>query len=557
MLEASLDFKTLFEQRYPTLSIKEGDLLRGTVVDVRRDVVLVDVGFKSEGLIPIEEFRTLDGGVEVKPGDVVEVVVENMENPNGVMELSKERADAIKSWDRVEQVFEADQPIDGLIANKIKGGMSVNLGGIKAFLPGSQIDLKPVKSLDKLIGQKLQFKILKLNKAKGNIVLSRRVLLEQERESQKRELLKNIREGQVVKGVVKNITDYGAFVDLGGVDGLLHITDVSWARITHPSEVLKVGEEIEVVVLKYDNDNAKVSLGFKQLQSDPWENVNQKFTPGEQIKGKIVNVTDYGVFVELAEGIEGLVHISELTWKKNVKHPSKLVKVGDVVEAVILDVDSPNKRISLGVKQLEVNPWIGLETKYPAGTHVKGVVRNLTDFGAFIGIEGEEIDGLIHISDLSWDRNIKHPSDILKKGDSIEAIVLSVDKENERFALGYKQLSNDPWETFKNEHPAGQLIKGKVIEIQPKGVILELGENITGFLGFHEHVSENEEDAKKALELGKEVETGIKKFDDKLRKVMLSTKSYKKAQEKQDVKEFMKKQGSSKVTLGDAFKQAQ
>lgn len=548
------DFKTLFEEQYKGLDIKEGTVLKGTIVAIRRDSVMVDVGFKSEGLINAEEFRNFDGEVTVKPGDSVDVVLEHLEDPKGNMILSKERADALKSWDRVSQVFEGDETIDGVIVNKIKGGMSVNLGGIKAFLPGSQIDLKPVKSLDKLIGQKYRFKILKLNKAKGNIVLSRRVVLEDERQTQKVQLLENLREGQVVKGVVKNITDYGAFVDLGGVDGLLHITDLSWGRVGHPSEVINVGQEIEVVVLKYEAGSEKVSLGFKQLQADPWKDVEEKYSVGHRLKGKVVNIADYGVFVEIEPGIEGLVHVSELTWSKKVKHPSKMVKQGEEIETVILDINAENRRISLGVKQLGPNPWHHLEEKFPSGTRIHGVVRNVTDFGVFVGIEGEEIDGLVHISDLAWDKNINHPSEMFKKGDEVEVIVLSVDKTNERFALGIKQLADDPWDSSCKKYSIGKSVEGKITEIESKGVVVSLEGKFFGYIPDVDLSSEGKLDAKKTFKVGDSVTAMVKKHDDKNQRIMLSIKAQEKAEEKQALKEFKARQGDPTAKLKDAMK---
>lgn len=541
------DFKSLFEESAKRLDVKEGQLLNGTVVDIRRDFVMVDVGFKSEGLIPLEEFRNFDGQISVEAGDKIRVVVDQLEDANGLIVLSKERADAMESWDRVSQVFEQNATIEGLVVNKIKGGMSVNLGGIKAFLPASQIDLKPIKSLDKLINQKYQFKILKLNKAKGNIVLSRRSVLEEERVHQKKHLLENLKEGQVIKGVVKNITDYGAFVDLGGIDGLLHVTDLTWGRGGHPSEVLTVGQEIEVAVLKYDPATEKVSLGYKQLKPDPWEEVQDKFTPGERLKGRVVNITDYGVFVELADGIEGLVHVSELTWNKKIKHPSKVVKQGDTIEAVILDIDQPNRRISLGVKQLEPNPWDHLEQQYPVGTKVKGVVRNITDFGVFIGIEGEEIDGLVHISDLAWDKNVKHPSEVFQKGQEVEAVVLSVDKSNERFALGIKQLQEDPWDGVRKQYSIGATATGTITEVQPKGVIVALEGDMQGFIG-NSDLSQSKED-QPALKVGDSVTAQVKKLDERARRVILSVKSLEKKQEKEDMQAFLSKQGDATVKL--------
>ncbi|MBX7149959.1 30S ribosomal protein S1 [bacterium] len=548
------DFKTLFEESAKHMDVKEGGILKGVVVGLNRDNVMINVGFKSEGFVNKEEFRNFEGQIVVTPGDEIEVVVEQIEDANGVIVLSKERADALRSWDRVAEVFEKNGNIDGVVVNKIKGGMSVNLGGIKAFLPASQIDLKPVKSLDKLINQKYTFKILKLNKAKGNIVLSRRAILEVERESQKKDLLGNLREGQIVKGIVKNITDYGAFIDLGGIDGLLHITDISWGRVNHPSEVLKMGDEIEVAILKYDSDNEKVSLGLKQLQPDPWKDVDKQFTPGERVNGKIVNVTDYGVFVELAAGIEGLVHVSELTWSKKVKHPSKLVKVGDTVEAVILDVDGGNRRISLGVKQLEANPWNGLAERYTPGTKVKGTIRNITDFGVFLGIEGEDIDGLIHISDLTWDRDLKHPSDKFQKGQELEAIVLSVDKDNERFALGLKQLSDDPREATTRKFGVGRDVTGKVTDVDAKGVTVELEDGMQGHIGLSDLSAHERVDPKDKFKVGDTISAKVKKFDDRNNKVLLSVKAYEKDQEKANMRDFHAQQGDATVKLFDTLK---
>ena len=552
---ANQDFKTLFEKYCTqTIQIKEGEVLKGKVAAINRDLVLVDVGFKSEGQVALSEFIDLDGKPKVAVGDEVDVMVEEVEDEKGHIILSKERADALRSWDRVAQVYETDGIIDGVIVNKIKGGMSVNLGGIKAFLPGSQIDLKPVKSLDKLVGQKFSFKILKLNKLKGNIVLSRRTILEVERETQKKGLLENLKEGQIIKGCVKNITDYGAFVDLGGVDGLLHITDVTWGRINHPSEILKLGDEIDVAVLKFEAGCEKLSLGLKQLKPDPWDEVDQKFIVGEKVSGTVVNLVDYGVFVELADGIEGLVHVSELTWKKNIKHPSKLVNVGDKVEAVILDLDKANRRISLGVKQLEKNPWIGLEEKYPPQTRVKGVVRNVTDFGIFVGIQGEEIDGLVHISDLSWDKSGTHPSEFFKKGQEVEAIVLSVDKSNERFALGIKQLSESPADALYKKWPIGSLITKKIKEMQPKGIVVDLDDEYQGYIANNDLSHTHAQEVREKLKVGDEITAQIKKIDEKDHKVILSVKIYEKNQEKKDIKEFLSKQGDASVKLKDAFK---
>lgn len=551
----SEEFKTLFEESAKGFSLKEGDVLKGRIISLLRDQVMVDVGFKSEGLISKEEFRNFDGDVEANLGDEVDVMIENLEDKNGRIVLSKERADALRSWDHVEAVADGGGTIDGLIVNKIKGGMSVNLGGIKAFLPASQIDLKPVKSLDKLINKKFKFKILKLNKVKGNIVLSRRAVLEVERETLKKELLENIQEGQVVNGTVKNITDYGVFVDLGGVDGLLHITDMTWGRVNHPSEIFKLGQEIEVLITKYDAEKEKVSLGYKQLKDDPWNEVNSKFIPGQQIKGKVVSMTDYGAFLEIEDGIEGLVHLTELSWKK-IKHPSKVVKEGQELDAVILDIDKANRRLSLGVKQLEENPWKEIEEKYPAGTKVKGKVRNITDFGVFLGLDGEEVDGLIHISDLSWDKEIGHPSELVKKGDELEVIVLSVDKDNERFSLGLKQLVDNPWESIRQKYKAGAKIDTEVSELSDKGLYVKLeDEGITGFISNGDLSSLEKIKAKDKFKVGDKITAQVKKFDEKAKQVILSIRALEKSEEKANMKDFLSKQGNASATLADALKE--
>lgn len=536
------DFEKLLTQSLPPAN--PGELIKGTVVKILRDYVLVDIGFKSEGQIPIEEFRNLDGEVTLQPGESVDVVLESTEDDNGMVLLSKEKADALAVWDRLAEAETKGTFIEGVIVNKIKGGMVVNLGGVKAFLPGSQIDLKPVKSLDKLIGKKYTFKILKLNRPKGNVVVSRRAVLEQEREEAKTELLASLQEGQVVEGIVKNITDYGAFVDLGGIDGLLHITDISWGRIGHPSEVLQVGAKLNVLVLRYDEETKKVSLGLKQLTPDPWEKIDETYTPGTRVKGKVVNITDYGAFVELSPGVEGLVHISEMTWHKKAKHPSKIVNLGDMVEAVVLDIDVGTRRISLGMKQIEPNPWNELELKYPVGTRIQGEVKNITDFGLFVGIE-EGIDGLVHISDISWTKKIKHPSDLYKKGDKVEAVVLNVDKANERFSLGIKQLEEDPFAKIFNSCPVGKVVEGKVKSIENFGVIVDLGfEGVEGFIPTKELDRET-------AQIGASIEAEVIGQDEKERRIELSLKSYHKNAQKRHFDEFKAKQGEGKATLSD------
>lgn len=552
-VQASLDeFKNLFESQYGSLSIAQGDVVEGTVITKLRDYAILNIGFKSEGYVNIEEFRNLDGEIAVEPGQKVKVVVEELEDKNGNVVLSKEKADAVEAWNAVEKVFEEDSIIEGLVVNKVKGGLSVNLGGVKAFLPGSQIDLKPVKSLDKLIGHKYTFKILKLNKLKGNIVLSRRSILEAERETLRRDVLENIKEGQIIRGSVKNITDYGVFIDLGGIDGLLHITDLTWSRVSHPNEILKIRDEIDVVVLKYDPKSEKVSLGLKQLSEDPWTKIDNKFNVGEKVGGKVVSITDYGVFVEIADGIEGLVHVSELSWNKKVKHPSKIVKVGDMVEAVILDMDIANRKIALGLKQLEANPWDMLHQKYPVGSKISGKIRNITDFGIFVGIDDESIDGLIHVSDISWDKEYQWPNELFKKGQDIEATVLNIDSENQKFALGLKQLSDDPFAVLMRKHPLGSEVKGKVEKIDDKGITLKLDDDTMAYLPSNE-TGVGRGEVKGKFNVGDDIEAQVKKYEDRDRRMVVSVKSLSRKQEKENMKDFLSKQGESSVKLFDVF----
>lgn len=556
MVDNAMDeFKNLFEKKYNQIEFSAGKVVNGKVASVLRDYVVVNIGFKSEGFVNIEEFRSLDGEIIAQPGDDVKVVIEDVEDDEGNLVLSKERADAIEAWGRVEQIFKDDGIIEGLVVNKVKGGLSVNLGGIKAFLPGSQIDLKPVKSLDKLISRKFAFKILKLNQEKGNIVLSRRVLLEQERETLKRDILENIKEGQVIHGTVKNITDYGAFVDLGGIDGLLHITDMTWGRLGHPSEVLKVNDEIDVVVLKYDADKEKVSLGYKQLQEDPWDKNAEQFKVGEKIKGRVVSLADYGAFIEVHPGIEGLVHISELSWSKKVKHPNKLLKVGDTVEALVLDIDKENRKMALGLKQLEPNPWDILHQKYPVGSHITGKVRNLTDFGIFVGVGEEDIDGLVHVSDISWDKNYKWPNEDYKKGQDVDVVVLNIDRENKKFSLGIKQLSDNPFAVMMRNFPLGVEVAGKIEEVNDKGLVFRIDEKTTAFVPAAE-TGVPKSKVREHFNVGDEISAQVKKYDDRDRCMVTSIKSLEKRNEKESIKEFMAKQGDSTVTLLDVMKQA-
>ena len=502
----------------------EGDIVKGTILEMRDDVVLVDIGYKSEGLIPLREFRTPSGEITVKAGDTVDVYLEQREDSDGLIVLSREKAEKIKIWEELSQVYEKGGPISGMILGRTKGGLIVDIG-VRAFLPGSQVDLRPVRDLDKLIGKAFPMKIIKLNQKRGNIVLSRRELLEEERKHLKEDTLATLAEGKRVKGKIKNITEYGAFVDLGGLDGLLHITDMSWGRIGHPSEIFQVGDEIEVVVLKFDRTNERVSLGYKQRLADPWEAVEQRYPVGAKFKGKVVSMTDYGAFVELEEGVEGLVHISEMSWTQRVKHPSKVVAIGDMVEVVVLDVDRGNKRISLGMRQAEPNPWNFIEERYPVGTRVEGRVRNLADFGAFVELE-EGIDGLIHISDMSWTKRIRHPSEILKKGEKVDALVLHVDKANHRISLGLKQVQQDPWQSAVPEkYRVGMDVQGKVIRTTDFGAFVELEDGVEGLLHVSELSHERVNKPEDIVQVGQELILKVIKLDAEERKIGLSLRA--------------------------------
>jgi len=556
-----LSFAELLEQSYARDEVREGEIVKGDVISVGKDFVLVDVGYKSEGMVNVNEFPLEDGKPKVNVGDTIDVLVEARENENGVIILSKEKADKLKVWDEISAACERDEVVRGTIVSRVKGGLSVDIG-VKAFLPGSQVDLRPIRNLDKLIGETFDFKVIKFNKKRGNIVLSRRVLLEKERESQKKETLKTLEEEAVMKGVVKNITEYGAFIDLGGIDGLLHITDMSWGRVNHPSELFQVGDELTVKVLKFDRENERVSLGLKQIQEDPWNTVQEQFPVGSRVKGKVVSLTDYGAFIELVPGVEGLIHVSEMSWTKRVKHPSKIVNIGDEVEAMVLDIDYENKRISLGMKQVEPNPWTLMSERYPIGTVIKGQVRNITDFGIFVGIE-EGIDGLVHISDLSWTTRVKHPSEMFQKGDEVEAVVLNIDVENERFSLGIKQLHEDPWTRIPQEYPRGARVKGKVTKITDFGVFVEIEPGIEGLVHVSEIADEHVDDPRQYVKIGDNAEVMIIDIDAEDRKIGLSIKAVAKAEQGIDYRAYLAQpaarggastSSSSMGTLGDALK---
>ncbi|MGV3624946.1 MAG: 30S ribosomal protein S1 [Archangium sp.] len=553
--EGEEDFAAMFEASIKeggrTGLVKEGEVIRGTVVRVTGEFAIVDIGYKSEGQVAISEFTSPKGEVTVKPGDTVDVYLESRENDTGMVVLSKEKADKMRIWDEISAAVKDDQIIKGTITGRVKGGLQVDIG-VKAFLPGSQVDIRPVRNLDQYLAKEFEFKVIKFNQKRGNIVLSRRVLLEKQREEQKKETLKNLKEGAIMKGQVKNLTDYGAFIDLGGIDGLLHITDMSWGRVGHPSEMFNVGDEVKVIVLKFDPAQERVSLGLKQIQEDPWHRADEKYPVGTRVKGKVVSLTDYGAFIELEQGVEGLVHVSEMTWNKRVKHPSKLLEVGQDVEAVVLDIDPKAKRIALGMKQIEQNPWTVLEDKYPIGSVIKGIVRNVTDFGVFVGVE-DGVDGLVHVSDISWTQRVKHPGELYKKGDTVEACVLNIDVENERFSLGIKQLQQDPWDTLSERHPVSSRVKGKVTKVTDFGGFVEIEPGIEGLVHVSELRDERVENPRDVLAEGQEVEVKIIDINTSDRKIALSIKALLN-DGGDDYREYLKKQAEqSKARLGDVM----
>ncbi len=501
----------------------EGDIIRGRVLKVLGAEVVIDIGYKSEGVLPVHEVTGYDGKITVKPGDELDVYIERLENNSGYIVLSREKAERMLVWDRIEAAFKADEPISGRVIERVKGGLAVDVGGVKAFLPGSLIDTKPVKNLDALRGHEYKFKIVSFDKKRNNVVLSRRAIVEVEQAAAKADTFSRLQEGQHTHGIVKNITDYGVFVDLGGVDGLLHITDVSWGRVNHPSEYFNVGDEIEVVVLKFDPSAERVSLGYKQKSQDPWHDVVQRYPLGSKVHGRVVSLTDYGAFIELEEGVEGLIHVSEMSWTKKVRNPSKLLAMGTEVDAVVTDVNVQNRRISLSLKALEQNPWDTIAERYPIGAVVTGKVRNLTDFGAFVEVE-DGIDGLIHISDMSWNRRLKHPNEVLKKGDAVQARVISVDGENQRLSLSIKEFLPNEWDNFAKSHNVGDELIGTVAKITDFGLFIRVADGVEGLA----HISEISRDPKakldKTFHVGEAVRTRIIKIDWADKKIGLSTR---------------------------------
>ena len=541
------DFQTLYEESLR--SVEEGQIVKGTVIDITPDHVTVDVGYKCEGQIPIQEFLKRDKKVNVNIGDRIDVFLERKENEEGLLILSKEKADKVRVWRDISRSCREGEVLEGEIISKVKGGLSVDIGGIFAFLPGSQIDIKPVRNLDALVGKRLKFKVIKFNRKRNNIVLSRRILLEEERKLLKEGILNSIQEGAIVEGTVKSLTDYGAFIDLGGMDGLLHITDIAWGRIGRPSDKLSVGDRIKVKVLHFDLEKEKVSLGLKQAMPDPWNSVLERYVVGARVKGRVVNVTDYGVFVELEEGVEGLVHISELTWSKKMKHPSKVVHIGDTVEVMVLDCDPVKRRISLGMKQIEPNPWTLIEKKYSVGTKVVGKVKTVTDFGIFIGFE-EGVDGLVHVSEMSWTKKIKHPGEFYKKGQEVEAVVINIDRKNERFSLGIKQLTPDPWKEVARRYRKGDVVNGKITNVTDFGAFVELEEGIEGLVHVSEISREKVEKPSDVLKVGDKISATVLHIDPNERRIGLSIKALKERVEKAEIEKYFANQGSTSNSLG-------
>jgi len=531
-------------------NFEEGTITEGRVVAIQKDRVIVDIGYKSEGVIPMNQFLP-DELSTLTVGDKIQVYIEQREDSDGNLILSKEKADKMKIWEELEVSHRDEKEVQGKVISRIKGGMMVDIG-VKAFLPGSQIDLTPVRDLDGLVGKTFPFKIIKINHRRGNVVISRRALLEETRDKKRQTTLSTLAEGQLIEGTVKNITDYGAFLDLGGIDGLLHITDISWGRVGHPSDMFSVGDRLEVLVLKYDKDSGRISLGLKQKTADPWMDIASKYPEGSRVSGKVVSLTDYGAFVELEPGVEGLVHVSEMSWTHEVRHPSRVVAVGDAIDAQVLHVDQQGRKISLGMKQTAPNPWDIIQSRYPVGTRIEGKVKSVTDFGAFVGLD-EGIDGLIHISDMSWTKHIKHPSELFKKAQRVEAVILRIDKEKERLSLGYKQLTPDPWETeIPSRYQVGATTSGTVAKIADFGVFVELEGDVEGLI----HISETGQDSQGKLEemfkVGEPVTAKVVKVDCEERKIALSVREYSEETDTQELEAFNSSQGEVDQSLGRA-----
>ncbi|MFO7592825.1 MAG: 30S ribosomal protein S1 [Pseudomonadota bacterium] len=549
----SESFAELFEESLNDTQMRPGSIVSGTVVSVGSDIVVVNAGLKSEGMIPVEQFRNENGEIEVAVGDQVDVALEAVEDGFGATRLSREKAKRAESWNRLEKAHDADETVTGRIIDKVKGGFTVELQDIRAFLPGSLVDVRPVRDTAYLEGKDLEFKVIKLDRKRNNVVVSRRAVVESETSEEREALLANLEDGQVVKGIVKNLTDYGAFVDLGGIDGLLHITDMAWKRVKHPSEIVNVGDEIEVKVLKFDRERNRVSLGLKQLGEDPWEDITRRYPEGTRLFGKVTNLTDYGCFVEIEEGVEGLVHVSEMDWTNKNIHPSKVVQLGDEVEVMVLDIDAERRRISLGMKQCQANPWEEFAATHNKGDKVSGTIKSITDFGIFIGLDGG-IDGLVHMSDISWQENGEDMVHNFKKGDEVEAVILAIDPERERISLGIKQMEQDPFSNYVAANQKGSIIRGTVREVDAKGAIIDLAESVEGYLRASELSRDRVEDARTLLKEGEEVEAKFIGVDRKNRTINLSIKAKDTDEEKVAVQDY-KRSAPVNPTLGDLLKE--
>jgi len=551
----SESFAELFEESLKSVEMTPGSIVTGVVIDIDQDWVTVHAGLKSEGIIPVNQFVDDEGAVAIKVGDEVQVALEAVEDGFGLTRLSREKAQRIETWAELEKAHDSEDVVTGLITGKVKGGFTVDIRGVRAFLPGSLVDVRPARESTHLEGQSLEFKLIKLDQKRNNVVVSRRAVLESVNSEEREALLESLEEGVVVKGIVKNLTDYGAFVDLGGIDGLLHITDMAWKRIKHPSEMIEVGQELDVRVLKFDRERNRVSLGLKQLGDDPWVNVQDRYPEGAKVKARVTNLTDYGCFAELEDGIEGLVHVSEMDWTNKNIHPSKVVQVGDDVEVMILDIDSERRRVSLGIKQCFQNPWEAFSEKFSKGDKVSGSIKSITDFGIFIGLDGN-IDGLVHLSDLSWNEEGEEAVRNFKKGEEVEAVILSIDAERERISLGIKQLSDDPFSDYVNANDKGSIVKGTVKEVDAKAAVITLGEEIEGVLKASDISREKVEDARNVLNVGDEVEVKIVSVDRKNRGLVLSIKAKEADEEKQAVRDHLKTEAetAAPATLGDLIK---
>jgi small subunit ribosomal protein S1 len=545
--EESVGFKELYEQSLQ--SVQMGGVLTGKVVQINADNVMVDVGWKTEGYIPAKELRDDQGNISVNVGDEIEVLVDRRDQ-DGNLVLSRDKAAKIKIWDDVKLACEQNAPVKGTVIERVKGGLSVDIG-IPAFLPGSQVDIRPVRDLDRYVGQSYLFNVLKYDRKRNNVVLSRRTILEKEREAEKFDTLQNIEEGKIVEGVIKNITDYGLFIDLGGIDGLLHVTDISWGRITRPSDHFSKGEKIRVKVLSFDREKERVALGLKQLALNPWETIKDKYPINSVLEGRVVNLTDYGVFVELETGVEGLIHVSEMFWTREIKHPSKVLSIGQHIQIMVLDINTETKRISLGLKQTTANPWETLRVKYPEGSVIKGIIRNITNFGIFVGVE-EGIDGLIHMSDISWKQRVKHPSEMFKKGQEIEAMVLNIDVEHEKFSLGLKQIEKNPWEELSARYPAGSIVSGKVTNMTDFGIFVEIEEGIEGLVHISELSSRRVKSSSELFAVGDSVSAIVKNVDPKSRKIRLSIKDYETGTEGNSVNQYI----NNRENIGSSLSKA-